>query len=318
MRYEGSFEDWFAVEGTYLNTGTPNAYAKAFYIDGSKDSPNLTIPESVTEIDSYKFANCKTIQGAIDERFDKNLNGSIDEPTEIFDVSNDANSSVLEAVGYIIPGQNIIKQPYVVNTGDNPAYVFMAVGIPVADSLDSVDATLRIPVKAFAMQDGYENKSSAAEVWTDFSAKTTDIFGETTDNSQKTELFNLYHIDSSSNYVAGVDGSRWSEVRTYQVSGYNYYVYAYNTKTISACFFRKTDSAHRLFFQYTAFLNYFICHIFCRYGIFQNRFNVFFGLYQIISCGRCVSYNHFSAPNSAKISSSEIQSLSVLTELSPL
>lgn len=184
----------------------------------------LTAQDSKTNVFTIGKVNIR-----LDERFDKNLNGSIDEPTEIFDVSNDANSSVLEAVGYIIPGQNIIKQPYVVNTGDNPAYVFMAVGIPVADSLDSVDATLRIPVKAFAMQDGYENKSSAAEVWTAFNAKTTDIFGSTTDNSQKTELFNLYHIDSSSDYVAGVDDTKWSQIGTYQVSGYNYYVYAYNT-----------------------------------------------------------------------------------------
>lgn len=185
----------------------------------------LTAQDSKTNVFTIGKVNIR-----LDERFDKNLNGSIDEPTEIFDVSNDANSGVLEADGYIIPGQNIIKQPYVVNTGDNPAYVFMAVGIPVADSLDSVDATLRIPVKAFAMQDGYENKSSAAEVWTAFSAKTTDIFGSTTDNSQKTELFNLYHIDSSSDYVEGIDNTKWSQIGTsYQVSGYNYYVYAYNT-----------------------------------------------------------------------------------------
>lgn len=158
----------------------------------------------------------------LDEKFDKNLNGEIGEG-ETFDATNNATPQA----DNIIPGQNIIKQPYVVNTGDNPAYIFMAVGIPVADSLDSIDSTLQIPVKAFAMQKGYEDKDNAPDIWTAFSTKTAKIFGTEADNSQKTELFNLYHLDNSDNYVAGVNTNQWDFVQTYQVSGFNYYVYAY-------------------------------------------------------------------------------------------
>lgn len=176
------------------------------------------------------------IQIELAERFDKNLDGSIDEPTEVFDVSNLENSDTIQADGYIVPGQTVLKQPYVKNTGDNDAWVFISVGIPTATSAQIsgnsetmsslMGSTQSIEIQAYAIQENYKKQETLNDIWNSYFAENNTFGNNATATEDRVEIFKVNGLSSS-----------WQQIYdgdipfVYQAdNGKNYYVFAYNSK----------------------------------------------------------------------------------------
>ena len=132
----------------------------------------------------------------------------------------------------IVPGQSIEKAPYVVNTGKNPAYTFIAVGIPT-DTSDNVyngqgtytaKSELDIKVKAYAIQQQYNGATDAESTWTNY-FKNDMISGTASDAG--IELFTLNDGTSAVTTGTHTIGSDWQEFSTpYSVTdGGNTYTY---------------------------------------------------------------------------------------------
>ena len=132
----------------------------------------------------------------------------------------------------IVPGQSIEKAPYVVNTGKNPAYTFIAVGIPT-DTSDNVyngqgtytaKSELDIKVKAYAIQEQYNGATDAESTWTNY-FKNDMISGTASDAG--IELFTLNDGTSAVTTGTHTIGSDWQEFSTpYSVTdGGNTYTY---------------------------------------------------------------------------------------------
>lgn len=152
------------------------------------------------------------------EKFDTNLNGTLDD-NEIYDST--ATEVSIDADKSIIPGQTILKQPMIKNTGKNPAYLYMAVGVPTAteDNIKSnnLGDKVNIVVKAFGIQENYKNKTTATDIWNAYfdAAKATSVLSASVENTEA-ELFTLNKtVDSG-----------WSEISTYRVDGYVYHIFA--------------------------------------------------------------------------------------------
>lgn len=179
----------------------------------------LTSTDSKTNV--FAIGNVKI---ELIEEFDgETYNGGVDPKTE---------GKVVED---IVPGQIIEKAPYVKNVGENDAYVYISVGIPVDDAQNVYTKNgtytskneLSIPVKAYAIQENYKNKTGVQEVWNAyFDESVYDII----DDDSKVELFELLHKDESTEYVNGINSSEWVEVATYKTADYNYYVYGYTAE----------------------------------------------------------------------------------------
>ena len=132
----------------------------------------------------------------------------------------------------IVPGQSIEKAPYVVNTGKNPAYTFIAVGIPT-DTSDNVyngqgtytaKSELDIKVKAYAIQQQYNGATDAESTWMNY-FKNDMISGTASDAG--IELFTLNDGTSAVTTGTHTIGSDWQEFSTpYSVTdGGNTYTY---------------------------------------------------------------------------------------------
>ena len=131
----------------------------------------------------------------------------------------------------ILPGDKITKAPYIENTGDNNAWVYMTIGIPTiqrdtsrADDLAISFKNTNIPVEAYALQEGYGNVDGSQAMWDAYFAdKSDDKFGTVvTDETallNRVELFNMPNL-----------GSGWTQLGEVFKSedGFNYYVFAYN------------------------------------------------------------------------------------------
>lgn len=176
------------------------------------------------------------IQIELAERFDKNLDGSIDEPTEVFDVSNLENSDTIQADGYIVPGQTVLKQPYVKNTGDNDAWVFISVGIPTATSAQVsgnsetqtslIGSTQSIEIQAYAIQENYKKQETLNDIWSSYFAENNTFGNKAASTEDRIEIFKVNGLSAS-----------WQQIYdgdipfVYQAdNGKNYYVFAYNSK----------------------------------------------------------------------------------------
>lgn len=132
----------------------------------------------------------------------------------------------------IVPGQSIEKAPYVVNTGKNPAYTFIAVGIPTDTSANvyngqgtyTAKSELDIKVKAYAIQQQYNGATNAEETWTNY-FKNSMISGTASDAG--IELFTLNDGTSAVTTGTHTIGSDWQEFSTpYSVNdGGNTYTY---------------------------------------------------------------------------------------------
>ena len=132
----------------------------------------------------------------------------------------------------IVPGQSIEKAPYVVNTGKNPAYTFIAVGIPT-DTSDNVyngqgtytaKSELDIKVKAYAIQQQYNGATDAESTWANYFKK--DMISGTASDAG-IELFTLNDGTSAVTTGTHTIGSDWQEFSTpYSVTdGGNTYTY---------------------------------------------------------------------------------------------
>lgn len=135
-------------------------------------------------------------------------------------------------INNIVPGQSIQKAPYIVNSGNNPAYTFIAVGIPTDTSTNvyngqgtyTAKSELDIKVKAYAIQQQYNGATNADETWTNY-FKNDMISGTASDAG--IELFTLNNGTSAVTTGTHTIGSDWQEFSTpYSVNdGGNTYTY---------------------------------------------------------------------------------------------
>lgn len=186
------------------------------------------------------------------EEFDTNLSGEIESTTntEVFNITNKIESlsaKMTEAMG---PGQKVIKRPYIENTGDNDAWVYVTVGIPAAKSdqiyLDKTTGQFEIagqevtiPVQAYAIQNGYAGVTGVESVWNAYfsSSKQQQVFGtQLTDSADNVaDRVTLFKILNNTNFD-DVDPQNynkpnrdWTQIgEVYQTTDYDYYVFAYN------------------------------------------------------------------------------------------
>lgn len=212
----------------------------------------LTAQDSKTNV--FTVGNVKV---KLSERFDTNLDGEIQDPDEIYD-SSDVTEVRIDRDKSILPGQKIIKSPYVENTGKNEAWTYVVVGIPTTNS----DAVFRddsgntaiagqdvsIKITAYAIQDKYKDKTTSEDVWNAyFSGKEVSTFGtlETSAEnlSARVPLFTVLNdsdFDSTESIVDNSCNSEWTmlthnidgkKAQVYRSSdGYDYYIFGYNTK----------------------------------------------------------------------------------------
>lgn len=197
----------------------------------------------------------------LSEEFDTNQNGSIEKTNDENDEVYDASETQVSLKGEILPGQKVIKRPYVENTGKNKAWVYITVGIPTTNSdntfrnKDTGETSITgqnvdIPIQAYAIQENYANKTTYKDVWNAYFAdKVTDTFGtEVTDAKTLSERVPLFEIlnktrfneptpdnisvddnipnDDWENIGITVDGQ---EKSYYKSANYDYYVFAYKT-----------------------------------------------------------------------------------------
>lgn len=135
------------------------------------------------------------------EKFDTNTNGTIDDG-ETYDASTKTPSTVEN----IVPGQEILKEPYVVNKSTNSCTLFMAVSIPTISSDEAfvdnnssltIEGDKKIEVKAFAFQEGYNEVYDYIQIWDSYFEKNSSVFGETCDVN-RVNVFNINGVDTDS------------------------------------------------------------------------------------------------------------------------
>lgn len=183
------------------------------------------------------------------EKFDTNLDGEIDNDTEIFD-SSDQTVSLIDGAT-ILPNQKIIKQPYITNTGNNKAYVYMVVGLPVASkgdvyidegtgTVDIAGKKADIKVQAYAIQENYKDQTNAEDIWNAYFDAST-LGEEAAQDASFEDRVQLFKTFSDSATDKAVN-SNWSQLGSVYSTiittapedsgfanlGYNYYIYAYN------------------------------------------------------------------------------------------
>lgn len=197
----------------------------------------------------------------LSEEFDTNQNGSIEKTNDENDEVYDASETQVSLKGEILPGQKVIKRPYVENTGKNKAWVYITVGIPTTNS----DNTFRnkktgetsitgqnvdIPIRAYAIQENYANKTTYKDVWNAYFAdKITDTFGaEVTDAKTLSERVPLFEILNKTRFNEpipdnisvddNIPNDDWENIGItvggleksyYKSANYDYYVFAYKT-----------------------------------------------------------------------------------------
>ena len=139
--------------------------------------------------------------------------GSVDiEFLELFNGKTYGKGETPDPVNNIIPGQKIDKKPYIKNTGDNEAYVYFTVKVPIASD-DDIKANnfdrLDIPVTAYAIQKGYKDAQNATDTWNLYFDETTS-FGDKVTDSTKKELFTLVE-PTAFNGSEDVEAMSWSQ-----------------------------------------------------------------------------------------------------------
>jgi len=175
----------------------------------------LSATDSKTNVFTVGKVNIK-----LHENFDTDLDGVAERDPESTVVTEE-----------IVPGQTILKQPYVENTGKNEAWIFMTVGIPVASSAEIhgnnqisttlADSNLSIDVTAYAIQDNYKNQKTSEEIWNAYFAEKNFFDNKESNNDDRFELFKINDISTD-----------WKQLGTsYQSSNNkNYYVFALKNK----------------------------------------------------------------------------------------
>ena len=197
----------------------------------------------------------------LSEEFDTNQNGSIEKTNDENDEVYNASETQVSLKGEILPGQKVIKRPYVENTGKNKAWVYITVGIPTTNSdntfrnKDTGETSITgqnvdIPIQAYAIQENYANKTTYKDVWNAYFAdKVTDTFGaEVTDAKTLSERVPLFEILNKTRFNEpisdnisvddNIPNDDWEKIGItvdgqeksyYKAANYDYYVFAYKT-----------------------------------------------------------------------------------------
>lgn len=197
----------------------------------------------------------------LSEEFDTNQNGSIEKTNDENDEVYDASETQVSLKGEILPGQKVIKRPYVENMGKNKAWVYITVGIPTTNSdntfrnKDTGETSITgqnvdIPIQAYAIQENYANKTTYKDVWNAYFAdKVTDTFGaEVTDAKTLSERVPLFEILNKTRFNEpipdnisvddNIPNDDWENIGItvggqeksyYKSANYDYYVFAYKT-----------------------------------------------------------------------------------------
>ncbi len=197
----------------------------------------------------------------LSEEFDTNQNGSIEKTNDENDEVYDASETQVSLKGEILPGQKVIKRPYVENMGKNKAWVYITVGIPTTTSdntfrnKDTGETSITgqnvdIPIQAYAIQENYANKTTYKDVWNAYFAdKVTDTFGaEVTDAKTLSERVPLFEILNKTRFNEptpdnisvddNIPNDDWENIGItfdgqeksyYKSANYDYYVFAYKT-----------------------------------------------------------------------------------------
>ena len=167
------------------------------------------------------------------EKFDTNTNGTIDDGE-----TYDASTKTPPTIENIIPGQSILKEPYVVNKSNTPSRLYMTVEIPALTTAEAyvenegdaytLDGEKKIEVKAYAIQDGYSDKTDATDIWNAYFEKNITSFGEADTEGNKVQMFALKGLDTtnwellSTNAIKKTDENSvvsYSNVFTYVYKG---------------------------------------------------------------------------------------------------
>lgn len=184
----------------------------------------LTAQDSKTNV--FTIGN---IDISLIEDFDTNQNGEIDSGE-----TYDNNNGNIPVVTNVIPGQQIIKRPYVKNTGDNPCYLFMSVKVPTISTeeafakenqkylLDEAGVQRQIVVTAYALQDNYgtpdkTNSKWISNVWDTYFNSAVKNWGDETRATDRVQLFD----------INGIDTEKWEQIKTHFTDDSNYYVFVY-------------------------------------------------------------------------------------------
>lgn len=172
----------------------------------------------------------------LQENFDTDLSGQIEDDEKFSDESQ------IQMEDVIAPGQSVLKQPYVVNTGKNNAWVYVTVGIPtysVADiyrdengDVAIAGSELKIKVQAYAIQENYDNVTESSLIWSKYfnNERKVAAFGNEETNTsvlaKRDKVFEFYNNDNDAHKVNDkwiFDGNVY-----HSQDNYDYYVFRYN------------------------------------------------------------------------------------------
>ena len=192
----------------------------------------LSATDSKTNVFTVGNVNIELI-----ENFDTNLDGKInrnmeDAKREIYDSTNTPEDGRIAIDGTIVPGQTVLKQPYIRNTGKNSAWTYIAIGIPTATSAQvannafNENAELSIDIKAYAVQDGYGNATDCATIWSKYLQTHNDFGKAATDTNDRIELFTVNNLSPKWTQIKWND----SDFVFQAENGMNYYVFGYSEK----------------------------------------------------------------------------------------
>lgn len=163
----------------------------------------LTAQDSKTNV--FTIGNIKI---ELWENFDANLDGTTEE--------YDATHKTVTATGNIVPGAIVKKEPFVKNTSNNPCRLYMTVKVPNLTKAEAfvqhegdaftLEGEKKIEVTAYAIQDGYADKTDAKEIWESYFEKNVKSFGEADTDGDKVQMFKL----------KGIDETKWDLVKDVQ------------------------------------------------------------------------------------------------------
>lgn len=153
----------------------------------------------------------------------ENFDADGDGVTEVYD----SNTKTPPTRENIIPGVDIAKEPYVENTSNNPCRLYMTVQVPAIskaaasstnDEAYELTGNQEIVVKAYAIQDGYADKTDKNEIWTSYFNKNIGSMGEQYTGEERVQVFDIKNISSDWEQLGDVYQS---------ANGNNYYTYVY-------------------------------------------------------------------------------------------
>lgn len=168
-------------------------------------------------------------------------------------VKNDNNGNgIPDFAENVLPGAVIEKEPYVINTGSTPAYIYLAVGMPTADwnEIYTGDGTYNGPafpdiiVNAYGIQENYADLTDSEAVWDAYVNNTgiENMFGpQETSSSNKIQLFTTEGLNIADWAPMNVKSSYDPDAAMVITSnfyrstdGHNYYLFRYEGNMDSA------------------------------------------------------------------------------------